>query len=81
MANRNIGEVLDQMLAIATLPPLGKEQLDKFVNALRYKAPEQLNSCWGALGNLCSSMVERKPPEQLRGWEKELIEILMNNKL
>jgi hypothetical protein len=81
MSDRNIGEVLEQMLAIEEIPEPLKESLTKFGSDLRYRAPEEINRSWGELGHICSAAVENRPPEKLVGWERGLIGLLINEKL
>lgn len=73
MKGRNIGSVIDQMLAhVPDGEPL-RERLQHLANSARYKAPEQMYEMWFVGTEILQE--EFGPPEGLNEWQKAVVAI------
>jgi len=74
--NRNIGGVIDQLIAASDSEQFTKE-LQHLGNKIRYTAPELFGSLWNEL-NMIFNMHVNKPVHELNEQELKLLEIYLD---
>lgn len=80
MSDRDLGDVLDAMLAHIPIDHPLRERFKWLAGDIRYKAPEQMREGWFEASSMLS--VELGPPETLtEDWQTQVIAIFTDKRI